>query len=298
MKGRQEVDERYKVDSTSGGSLINPVNYKGDVMVQVWMDSRVLATICRWMENEGEIPRFLSHVVRIPLEMLADHLVEDGKVEMVDDTLEARILLEGRFHVNLNKGRKGMKNLMHNVTLSGRRGTDLGSRAGGGIDYRRPEEIEPIVKKGQEEVVAEYRKEEARKKKEMDEIKEKEVEKAKAAGIVVDNEISSIPCAVPPENRESELSRLIEIDKRMQEMKKESGGKLSQEEVKAKVQAEMKGEAFIPDSGPVVKEGMNDEEYEVMMKDRGERDAERIKLENAPFSVSDLPTVESEKGEE
>lgn len=242
MRHEQEVDERLKVDSTKGTSLINPVNYKGDVMVQVWMDSRVLATLCRWLESEGEIPRFLSHVVKIPLEMLADHLVDEKGIEMVDDTREARILLESRFHVQLNKGKRGKKNLMHNIVLSSKRGTDLGSRAGRGIDYRRPEEIEP-EKLCQEEVRAKFYKDKAKQEAMERERTNVDVEKARNSGMVVS------------ETREEEISRLVEVDRKLEEEKH--------------------------DEGVSVKEGMTDEEYEAKTKGIKEHDRDRVKLEKS-----------------
>ena len=111
----------YKEDSTRGSSLINPLNYKGDVLVQVWMDSRVLATLTNWLEKSGAYPRFMSESVRRPLESLAAHLVDTGQVEMVDDTVTARALLENRFRVTLNKGERGGKNILHNQILSDKR---------------------------------------------------------------------------------------------------------------------------------------------------------------------------------
>ena len=113
--------EPYVEDSTKGGSLINPLNYKGDVLVQVWMDSRVLATLCRWLDNAGFHSRFMSQVVRRPLEVLAESMVEKGEVQIVDDTAEARKILERRFNVDLNRGGRGAKNVAHNVVLSARR---------------------------------------------------------------------------------------------------------------------------------------------------------------------------------
>ena len=56
---------------------------------------------------------------------------------------------------------------------------------------------------------------------------------------------------------------------------------------------EVKHSNVIDKSGPVVKEGMNDEEYAAKMKEIELRDIERAKLENAPFEASDLPTVGS-----
>jgi hypothetical protein len=111
-----------KENSTKGTALVNPITYKGDVLVQVWCDSRVLATLVRWLEEDGVFPRFMSQVVRRPLEILAAHVVDEGEVEMVDDTAEARGMLERRFGVKLNKGGRGKRNELHNKVLSTKRG--------------------------------------------------------------------------------------------------------------------------------------------------------------------------------
>ncbi|MBU2685853.1 MAG: hypothetical protein KKF27_21640, partial [Gammaproteobacteria bacterium] len=100
---------------------------KGDVLVQVWVDSRVLATLCRWMDAKGEYAMHMSQAVRRPLEVLAEFLADQGEVEMVDDTAEARSLLSRRFNVDLNRGGRGTKNVMHNLALSDMRG-ELGER--------------------------------------------------------------------------------------------------------------------------------------------------------------------------
>ncbi len=123
----QDVDEKYKVDSTRGNSMINPLNYKGDVLVQVWVDSRVLATLYKWLDNQGVYVRYMSQVVRRPLEVLASFLVDNDEVEMVDDTTEARNILHKKFGIDLNRGGRGLKNAMHNTVLSARRG-ELGER--------------------------------------------------------------------------------------------------------------------------------------------------------------------------
>jgi len=120
-------EREYKTDSTKGSSLINPVNYKGDVLVQVWIDSRVLATITSWMDGNGNYPRFMSQAVRRPLEVLAGFLVDNDEVRMIDDTAEARKMLERRFNVELNRGGRGKKNVVHNLVLSDRRG-ELGEQ--------------------------------------------------------------------------------------------------------------------------------------------------------------------------
>ena len=108
----------YAVDSTKGSSMINPLNYKGDVLVQVWIDSRVLATLCGWLDDKGTYTRYMSQVVRRPLEVLMDLLVNSGDARLIDNTSDAREILSRRFGVNLNRDGKGTKNVMHNIELS------------------------------------------------------------------------------------------------------------------------------------------------------------------------------------
>jgi len=119
MRGERRAP--YAEDSTKGGSLINPLNYKGDVLVQVWVDSRVLATLCGWLEKQGTYPIHLSQVARKPLEVLAEVLVNGGDAELIDDTVEARDMLQKRFKIDLSRGGRGTKNVQHNITLSIRR---------------------------------------------------------------------------------------------------------------------------------------------------------------------------------
>lgn len=112
----------YKSDSTKGASIIDPRDYKGDVLTQVWVDSRILATLCRWLEQGDTIPKYMSEIVREPLRILVEHLVKGGDVEMVEDTSEAREMLNRRFRVDLNKGgNRGKKNIVHNQVLTDRR---------------------------------------------------------------------------------------------------------------------------------------------------------------------------------
>lgn len=113
MKGKG-----YKEDSTRGKSVLNPVNYKGDALIQVWMDSRILATLLMWLDRQEQYPRFMSEVVRIPLQTLVEYLVEGGDVKMVEETGKARRMLESRFRIDLNKGKRGKKNVLHNQILS------------------------------------------------------------------------------------------------------------------------------------------------------------------------------------
>jgi len=108
----------YKEDTTKGSSIINPLNYKGDVLVQVWLDSRVLATLSQWLENHGTYTNHLSQTVRRPLEILVDLLINSGDANLIDNTVEARNLLNRRYGIDLNRGGRGTKNIMHNIALS------------------------------------------------------------------------------------------------------------------------------------------------------------------------------------
>ena len=118
---KREIEK--KVDSTHGSSDYNPVTYKGDVMVQVWLDSRLLATLSNWLEELDDYPRFMSEVVRRPLEILVEHLISEGKLSMIDNTATARRMLQGKYRINLNKDGRGKKNVMHNLILSDRLGS-------------------------------------------------------------------------------------------------------------------------------------------------------------------------------
>jgi hypothetical protein len=112
----------YVEDSTKGRSRVNPRKYKRDVLMQVWLQSRHLATLLKWLEDEGMFVRFRSEIVQITLEQVVEHLVSTGVVEMVEYAEDAQKLLE-RFEVKSNidgRGRGG-KNTFHNLTLDDRR---------------------------------------------------------------------------------------------------------------------------------------------------------------------------------
>ena len=78
----------YKEDSTKGSSLIQPITYKGDMLTQAWIDSRVIATLVNWMEKNEIYPRTMSEVARRPLEMLVESLVKNGEVQMIECSLK------------------------------------------------------------------------------------------------------------------------------------------------------------------------------------------------------------------
>jgi hypothetical protein len=112
----------YKEDCTDGRfSILNPVRFKGDALVQVWLDSRELATISEWLDKGGQYTRFLSEVVKEGLHILCENIVENGEIKMVEETIEARNLLEDKYDINLNPNERGKKNVFHNQMLSERK---------------------------------------------------------------------------------------------------------------------------------------------------------------------------------
>ena len=136
-------DKDYKQDSTRGKSIINPLNYKGDVLVQVWMDSRVLATMSNWLDGQEMYTRFMSQVVRRSMEEFCDALVNNHNLSMISHTGDARRLLERKYGVKLDsrKGGKGGKNKLHNLILSDRRHGTSES-----VSNVSPEEMDKMVK--------------------------------------------------------------------------------------------------------------------------------------------------------
>ena len=141
-----ERKEPYKEDETRGSSIIQPLNYKCDMLSQAWMDSRVLATLDRWLEKVGYSPRSMSEVARRPLEVLVEHLVETGQVEMIENTAEARLILQTKYRVTLNRGQRAGKNVLHNQILSDRR-SELGERVKSGSRFNDAQK--PVVNKNQ-----------------------------------------------------------------------------------------------------------------------------------------------------
>jgi len=107
-------------DETRGNSVIDPVKYKKDMCAQVWLDSRYVATLSEWLDMNRKT-RHLSSVIQDSLSILVEHLISTGEIEMVENTVSARGLLEWKYGVKLNQGKRGVKNVQHNQTLTERR---------------------------------------------------------------------------------------------------------------------------------------------------------------------------------
>ncbi len=114
-----------KVNETRGKSIVDPVNlgnYKGDVLVQTWIDSRLLATVSEWLDGNGLVTRHMSDIVKFVIEEVVSQLVREGEVEMIELCGDARDLLERKYRTNLNPGGRGKKNILHNLVLDDRKG--------------------------------------------------------------------------------------------------------------------------------------------------------------------------------
>ncbi len=112
----------YVQDSTKGASLLsNPKTYKRDVLVQVWMQSRHLATLLNWLESSGRRVRFRSEIVQFTVEEIVKHLRDSKGCEIVEFADEARNTLMERFGVESNPKHRGEKNALHNMMLDDKR---------------------------------------------------------------------------------------------------------------------------------------------------------------------------------
>ena len=121
------MEERVVVeDSTKGKALMRPKTYKGDSFVQVWLDRRKLAALSVWLDKNEMKTRFMSDVVRMALDQIYEHLVNNGVVDEID-TVSATRILEGKYRVGLNPKGRGERNLLHNMILSEQKDEELNS---------------------------------------------------------------------------------------------------------------------------------------------------------------------------
>lgn len=102
--------------TTKGSSRFAPTRYEKDAVTQVWLDRRILATVCAYMEKNGEKPKFISEIIRFCVEAVNQLIVAQGGM-FFDKTADATAFLEDRFGDVMNKRGKGRKNLMNNLLM-------------------------------------------------------------------------------------------------------------------------------------------------------------------------------------
>lgn len=115
-------DKIKAVDSTCGNSAIDPATYKRDVPVQVWLESRHLASLSEWLDKFART-KYLSDIVADSIRVLVENLIESGEMEMVESPIEAREMLEWKYRVKLplDRGSRGRNNARHNAVLTAKR---------------------------------------------------------------------------------------------------------------------------------------------------------------------------------
>ena len=107
----------FKEDSTKGKARMIPVNYKGDVIVQVWLDARKLLVLSRWLDKGGYVTKNLSNILKFTVDEVVEQLISAGIEQKVEYTKDARTLLEGKYRCDLNPSGRGERNMAHNMRL-------------------------------------------------------------------------------------------------------------------------------------------------------------------------------------
>jgi len=88
-----------------------------DAVVQSRVDKRCLATVSKWYVSRGVLPRSASELIRNILEDFVEILVSNGKVELIDNSEDARQILDDLFGNVFNPGRRGRDNEYVNLSM-------------------------------------------------------------------------------------------------------------------------------------------------------------------------------------
>ncbi len=130
---------------------MRPRTYKGDSLVQAWVDRRKLAMLSRWLDEGGMVTKHLSDVLKFTIDQVVEHLVSSGAVEKIEFTSEATEMLSRKYNADLNPGERGKRNLLHNMQLDEMRKETISSDnwSGSGADViQRQNDIEAQTAEG------------------------------------------------------------------------------------------------------------------------------------------------------
>jgi len=135
--------------------------YRKDAFVQAWVDRRYVATLIRWLEDQGVPPRFMSDVVNSTIATMVDALVKQDKVKLVQFTAEADQVISRTIQTKLNPSSRGLKNYKYNLELDDTRFEAIGKpsqheaamsqkqeQATSDADQKMKEEVERLIKEG------------------------------------------------------------------------------------------------------------------------------------------------------
>jgi hypothetical protein len=271
------------------------VKQESSIPVQSRVSFMSLAKLHMYWIGEGYVIRTMSQLVGWSVDLLCEVLEANEKMPgEIDSLAKAHQYLQVHGLYQGSSKKIAMKKIGTALRFEALREHGIDPKSHIPLQHKmlhRETSVEPldcIVGAGTgmsdeewEEIQRRIREEEV---KEMKEATGNAIKAAKAAGLVVNDPKTEEPEKLCLEEARAKYFKvLIEVKREHPE--------LSEEEAKNMAQAEIKDETLVPESGPVVKEGMNDEEYEEMIKDREKRDLERRKLENAPFEASDLDIV-------
>ena len=109
---------KYVQGSTRGKSNISPTEFKGDSLVQGWIDRRKLAMLSTWLDEGGYNTRHLSDLVRCTIDIVVDNLIANDIVREIEYTDDASKILNLKYRAELNPSGRGLKNLQNNLVLS------------------------------------------------------------------------------------------------------------------------------------------------------------------------------------
>lgn len=135
--------------------------YRKDAFVQAWVDRRYIATLIRWLEEQGVPPRFMADVVNSTLVCMVNVLTKQEQVSMVQFTSEADQIINRTIKTKLNPSNRGNKNYQYNLELDDARFEALNrpSQYEGAMSQRQEQatcdadedmkkEIEKLIKEG------------------------------------------------------------------------------------------------------------------------------------------------------
>ncbi len=275
-------------DTTRGMSKNRPEDYKRDDLVQVWLDSRHLATLLRWIENSGVIVRFKSEIVRTVIEQVVHHLVDRNEAKMIDTAEQAMDLLKIRFGVDPNPSGRGLKNRKHNLELDGIKAERAGPSPPSHRIHTQTSPDKPAF--DVDEAVKIYKKlsgEEVRKN-----IKEEMEVLMASADIHIDEQGRKVitPRGTPRGIVTEEVKAKIDTEREERDAKEKEEEKEKRKQYKLKVKRD-KLLAQLDELDEVVEEKEEDDtpaerSYEDILADRVEKDKiqdDKLSMENDPM---------------
>ncbi len=116
MGNKKSSNKGYAENSTCGKAMINPITYKRDVLVQVWVQSRYLVALDQWLDHGGVNLRHLSDIINESIEQIIKSLLDNEEISSLMACQNARDFLQFKYRISLD-GNRGQRNALHNLHL-------------------------------------------------------------------------------------------------------------------------------------------------------------------------------------